>query len=71
MVYYSWKRSGAEVLDGVLSYGHYIQYFMSRHDLKWRLQTDYVPKEDKRAVRIPDLYLTLIGVPQYEDSKTP
>ena len=71
MIYYSWKRSGAEVLDYVITDGHYLQFFTSRPDLKWRLQNDYIPNEDVRSKRVPDLYITLIGVPRVEEIKTP
>lgn len=71
MIYYSWKRSGTEVLDCELPGNHYLHYFISRPDLGWRRQTHYIPIEDRRALRVPDLYLTLIGVPTVENSKTP
>ena len=69
MVYYSWERIGIEVLDCELSGDRYMNYFVHSPNLKWRRQMDYVPKEDPRSKRVPDLYLTLKGVPQYEENK--
>ena len=72
MIYYSWSRSGTEVLDCLVSEGHYLQFFTYSPFLKWRLlHTDYIPREDLRGKRVPDLYLTLIGVPIVEDLQTP
>jgi len=67
VIYYSWKSTidSREVID--CTDGVEIFSFAVHPELdEWHPQHEYNPGKDHCSVRVPDLYLTLKGVPFYE-----
>ena len=73
MIYYLSKAWVADIIIGY--FGNTERYYMVPYayaDNKWRsFHNSTHPDKICNTQRVPDLYLTLLGVPQYENRKTP